>query len=91
MKLSLEQIAQWTSAQLAMPHGGLPGEATGYSIDTRTLIPGDLFFAIRGERFDAHDFVAQALGKGAVRGCGVEGKGARSAAGGASACAAAGG
>ena len=65
MKLSLEQIAQWTSAQLAMPHGGLPGEATGYSIDTRTLIPGDLFFAIRGERFDAHDFVAQALGKGA--------------------------
>lgn len=65
MKLSLEQIAQWTSAQLAMPHSGLPGEAIGYSIDTRTLTPGDLFFAIRGERFDAHDFVAQALEKGA--------------------------
>lgn len=65
MKLSLEQIAQWTGAQLAMPHGAAPVEATGYSIDTRTLAPGDLFFAIRGERFDAHDFVAQALEKGA--------------------------
>ena len=65
MKLSLEQVAEWTGAQLAMPHGAAPVEATGYSIDTRTLAPGDLFFAIRGERFDAHDFVADALSKGA--------------------------
>jgi UDP-N-acetylmuramoyl-tripeptide--D-alanyl-D-alanine ligase len=65
MKLSLEQVAEWTGAQLAMPHGATPVEATGYSIDTRTLAPGDLFFAIRGERFDAHDFVADALSKGA--------------------------
>ncbi|HZD78250.1 MAG TPA: Mur ligase domain-containing protein, partial [Acidobacteriaceae bacterium] len=75
MKLSLQQIAEWTSAQLAIPHGAKVGEATGYSpggvyatgysIDTRTLAPGDLFFAIRGERFDAHDFVADALSKGA--------------------------
>jgi UDP-N-acetylmuramoyl-tripeptide--D-alanyl-D-alanine ligase len=65
MKLSLEQVAEWTGAQLAMPHGAAPVEATGYSIDTRTLTPGDLFFAIRGERFDAHDFVADALSKGA--------------------------
>lgn len=65
MKLPLEQIAEWTGAQLAMPHGSQAVAATGYSIDTRTLAPGDLFFAIRGERFDAHDFVAQALEKGA--------------------------
>jgi UDP-N-acetylmuramoyl-tripeptide--D-alanyl-D-alanine ligase len=75
MKLSLEQIAEWTGAQLAIPHGAAAREAmgsspsgihaTGYSIDTRTLAPGDLFFAIRGERFDAHDFVADALDKGA--------------------------
>ena len=65
MKLSLERIAGWTGAQLATPHGTAAQEATGYSIDTRTLVPGDLFFAIRGERFDAHDFVAEALGKGA--------------------------
>jgi UDP-N-acetylmuramoyl-tripeptide--D-alanyl-D-alanine ligase len=34
--------------------------------DTRTLAPGDLFVALRGERFDAHDFVPQARAQGAV-------------------------
>ena len=38
----------------------------GYSIDTRTIQPGDLYFAIRGERFDGHDFVRQAFEKGAA-------------------------
>ena len=37
----------------------------GISIDTRTLMPDDLFVAIRGERFDGHDFVPDALQKGA--------------------------
>jgi UDP-N-acetylmuramoyl-tripeptide--D-alanyl-D-alanine ligase len=36
------------------------------SIDTRTLQPGDLYIAIAGERFDGHDFVAQAAQNGAV-------------------------
>ena len=34
--------------------------------DTRSLQPGDLFVALRGERFDAHDFLAQARAQGAV-------------------------
>ncbi len=34
--------------------------------DTRSLQPGDLFVALRGERFDAHDFLAQAKAAGAV-------------------------
>lgn len=38
---------------------------TGYSIDTRTIREGDLFFAIRGPRFDGHDFVGEALARGA--------------------------
>ncbi len=38
----------------------------GYSIDTRSLAPGQLFFAIRGPRFDAHQFVGQALERGAA-------------------------
>jgi len=41
-------------------------EATGYSIDSRTVRPGELFFAVRGERFDGHDFVTAALERGAV-------------------------
>ncbi len=38
----------------------------GVSIDSRTTAPGDLFIAIKGERFDGHDFVRQALAAGAV-------------------------
>jgi UDP-N-acetylmuramoyl-tripeptide--D-alanyl-D-alanine ligase len=42
-----------------------PWSASGVSIDSRTLAPGDLFVAIRGDRLDGHAFVASALGKGA--------------------------
>jgi UDP-N-acetylmuramoyl-tripeptide--D-alanyl-D-alanine ligase len=66
MKLQLRDIAYWTGAELRAPEDD-PAEqpATGYSIDTRTLKPGDLFFAVRGERYDAHDFVPAALERGA--------------------------
>jgi len=39
--------------------------ASGWSVDTRTLTPGDLFFALRGPNHDGHDYVASALEKGA--------------------------
>ncbi len=59
----------WTPAALEAATGGrLIGTAhalTGASIDTRSLEPGDLFFAIRGEARDGHDFVRAALEKGA--------------------------
>jgi UDP-N-acetylmuramoyl-tripeptide--D-alanyl-D-alanine ligase len=64
MKLELQDVAIWTGGELRM-HAGDPQPVTGYSIDTRTLVPGDLFFAVRGERYDAHDFVAGALERGA--------------------------
>jgi UDP-N-acetylmuramoyl-tripeptide--D-alanyl-D-alanine ligase len=38
----------------------------GYSIDSRTITAGELFFAVKGERFDGHDFVEQAIACGAV-------------------------
>ncbi len=41
-------------------------EAVGYAIDSRTIGAGELFFAVRGERLDGHDFVESALDKGAV-------------------------
>jgi UDP-N-acetylmuramoyl-tripeptide--D-alanyl-D-alanine ligase len=40
--------------------------ASGYSIDSRTMTPGQLFFAVAGERVDGHDFVEAALRAGAV-------------------------
>ena len=63
MKLLLSRIAEFVAAT-----GQYDGEATaqGYSIDSRTVQPGELFFAVRGERLYGHDFVNQALGRGAV-------------------------
>lgn len=60
--------ALWTSAELRAATGGrLAAEVavTGISIDTRSLAPGDLFVALRDAR-DGHDFVADALAKGAA-------------------------
>lgn len=45
---------------------GLDAEFARVSTDTRTLQPGDLFVALQGDRFDGHDYVAQAFEKGAV-------------------------
>ncbi len=63
MKLSLAKIAALISAA-----GRFPAEdvAEGYSIDSRTIDAGQLFFAVKGERVDGHDFVEAALQKGAV-------------------------
>ena len=65
MKLELRQIARWCSAELDDKDAeGL--SAAGYSIDSRTIVPGELFFAVKGERFDGHDFVGGAFTRGAV-------------------------
>src|SRR5208282_2028660 len=62
MKLTLAKIAEFISAEGEFA----PEEvAHGYSIDSRTVGPGELFFAVKGERLDGHDFVQQALDKGA--------------------------
>ena len=50
----------------ARADGTVPPAVSGISIDTRTLEPGDAFFAITGEARDGHDFVAGALEKGAA-------------------------
>jgi UDP-N-acetylmuramoyl-tripeptide--D-alanyl-D-alanine ligase len=63
MKLTLARIAEFVSAE-----GGFDPEhlAQGYSIDSRTVGAGQLFFAVKGERLDGHDFVEQALRNGAI-------------------------
>jgi UDP-N-acetylmuramoyl-tripeptide--D-alanyl-D-alanine ligase len=69
MKLTLAEAAIGAGAVLEAPSsvanaGALM--ASGYSIDSRTVAAGDLFFAVRGERFDGHDFVAGAAERGAL-------------------------
>ncbi|AZY94813.1 MULTISPECIES: UDP-N-acetylmuramoyl-tripeptide--D-alanyl-D-alanine ligase [Paracoccus] len=58
----------WTSDDAAAATGGrvtAAWAASGVSIDTRTIAPGDLFVALQADR-DGHDFVAQALARGAA-------------------------
>ncbi|MGE5326242.1 MAG: UDP-N-acetylmuramoyl-tripeptide--D-alanyl-D-alanine ligase [Deltaproteobacteria bacterium] len=62
MKLTLGEISAILGSRTSTPDKPV----LGYSIDSRTISPGQLFFAIRGPRFDGHDFVAQAIERGAV-------------------------
>jgi UDP-N-acetylmuramoyl-tripeptide--D-alanyl-D-alanine ligase len=75
MKLLLSRIAEFIGATDHAAAGQYDGHAMaqGYSIDSRTVQPGELFFAVKGERLDGHDFVEQALSRGAI--AAVVGKG----------------
>ncbi|HEV2262815.1 MAG TPA: Mur ligase domain-containing protein, partial [Candidatus Rubrimentiphilum sp.] len=63
MTFTLEDAARATGGQAYNPQGA-PRSLTIVT-DTRTLRPGDAFLALRGERFDGHDFVEDAVAKGA--------------------------
>jgi UDP-N-acetylmuramoyl-tripeptide--D-alanyl-D-alanine ligase len=69
MKLTLADAAIGAGAVLEAPasfsHAGSL-IAQGYSIDSRTVGAGELFFAVRGERLDGHDFIEPALKRGAI-------------------------
>src|SRR6516225_5156468 len=63
MRLSTREIAAFLcSSSTALPERVVGG----YSIHSRSITPGSLFFAIRGPRFDGHDFVVQAFDRGAA-------------------------
>ncbi len=69
MNLTLAEAAMGAGAVFEAPSsvsnaGALL--ASGYSIDSRTVSRGDLFFAVRGDRLDGHDFVAAAFDRGAI-------------------------
>ncbi len=60
----------WTADALVdamggRPLGPMPGGISGISIDSRSLQPGDAFFAIKGEAMDGHDFATAAIKAGA--------------------------
>ena len=69
--MSLVNDPLWTGLGLVAPlqarvDGGVPQAVSGISIDTRTLEPDDLFFAIRGDTTDGHDYVDRAFAAGAA-------------------------
>ena len=59
---TVEAMARAMGAERA---GALPAAVDGISIDSRSIAPGEAFFAIQGEHRDGHDFVAAALKAGA--------------------------
>ncbi|HTS41320.1 MAG TPA: UDP-N-acetylmuramoylalanyl-D-glutamyl-2,6-diaminopimelate--D-alanyl-D-alanine ligase [Xanthobacteraceae bacterium] len=65
MNVPLWTTAAMSAAMRALSEGALPASVPGISIDSRTLVPGEAFFAITGEARDGHEFVAAALKGGA--------------------------
>ncbi len=76
---TLSEILKATGGGLARPSRGLarpsrglvrPGSVErsmrGVSIDSRSVVPGQVFVAVKGEHFDGHDFLAEAARKGAA-------------------------
>src|ERR1041385_8694305 len=62
---TLWTVEAMASAMAAGKPGALPSEVPGLSIDTRSIGKGEAFFAIKGDNRDGHDFVDDALKKGA--------------------------
>ncbi|MEX1140122.1 MAG: UDP-N-acetylmuramoyl-tripeptide--D-alanyl-D-alanine ligase [Bacteroidota bacterium] len=66
MKLTEKDLLRVTNVQ-AMDFGGRkPLTVTGVTIDSRSVRPGDLFVALKGERVDGHDFITRAIEAGAA-------------------------
>ncbi len=70
-RIAIETVAHIVGAAVtrrARPGetGTVPGDITGISTDSRTIRPGDGFFAIPGDRFDGHNYVAEVFHKGAA-------------------------
>ena len=62
-------LALWTSDELAEACGGVasgPFQVSGVEIDSRDVVEGDLFFALKGEATDGHRFLEGAFAKGAA-------------------------
>jgi len=64
VKITVSEILEATGGQLlAGPKWRI---ITGVSTDSRTIKPGQLFVALKGERFDGHDFIDKAVANGAA-------------------------
>src|SRR3954471_7772909 len=63
VRFSEDQVVKATGARRMQ--SGAVASYTSVSTDTRTLAPGSLFVALQGERFDAHEFLKDAVARGA--------------------------
>ncbi len=63
---SADEIAAATGGRASGGHGGGDWSVAGISIDSRTVLPGELFIALKGPNNDGHDHIEQALSRGAA-------------------------
>ena len=63
---TMARVAEALRDQLAAPAPAGAATFGSVSTDTRTIAPGSLFVALRGENHDAHDHLADAVAKGAT-------------------------
>lgn len=63
-KLTIKEVIKGVQGELIC--GSQRGEISGVSIDSRTIKKGEIFFALKGERFNGHDFLQEAIDKGAT-------------------------
>lgn len=66
MEFTLSQVVQGTGAHYVGATDLLGKRARGWSIDSRTVQPGEIFFAIKGETHDGHAYVPEVLERGAL-------------------------
>lgn len=67
MRLAVSDIVEATDGRLVLPPGAsAPASISGVSTDSRKVAPGHLFVALRGPHADGHQFVGDALARGAV-------------------------
>lgn len=68
MQATLSRLQQWLGTALVtgadQQYDAV--QFTGITTDSRAVVPGNVFVALRGERFDAHDFIADVAARGAV-------------------------
>jgi len=62
-RVTIKEVIRAVQGELVS--GSQRGEISGVSIDSRTINKGEIFFALKGERFDGHDFVDEAIESGA--------------------------
>ena len=63
-RMAVREIVRITGGQLI--HNGAEVVVEGFSTDSRTLQPGELFIPLRGENFDGHAFLSQVVQHGAA-------------------------
>jgi UDP-N-acetylmuramoyl-tripeptide--D-alanyl-D-alanine ligase len=66
MELIVEDMVKYLGGNLADYKPGLLKKSVSINIDSRSLTAGEIFWPIRGENFDGHDFIPQAIEKGVL-------------------------